>query len=252
MKHTMEMYGLKIFKYKLKIFNPNQHTPIPKANRKNKIQIIKDKILLMIKSISTLRLSLKLTIAAFGLLIACSEDLGTGEDGYGYEYVPRTYKIGDKGPGGGMIFYHDPDGFIMTDTSERCYYLEAAPKDIPTSLEWALTGHESAQISETEVYIGTGRKNTARILEKIDTFAPAAEACRDYSSGGKNDWFLPSIDELHELYEKKDLVDNLSNGYYWSSSESSPSNAWYQPFSSSSPSTLGKNTKHSVRAIRAF
>jgi hypothetical protein len=97
--------------------------------------------------------------------------------------VTNRGHLGSTGPGGGIIFYHDPNGFIMTDTGERAHYLEAAPVNMPRTLAWASSGFTSTNISGTGTAIGTGRRNTALILA-VDANAPAALACRNYSNNG--------------------------------------------------------------------
>ena len=127
------------------------------------------------------------------------------------------YLIGDTGPGGGKIFYRDAGGFIMSNSGEKAYYLEVAPVNQGTSLAWASSGFEMINITGTGTAIGTGMANTTAILA-IDTNAPAARVCKEYSNNGKSDWFLPSIGELKELYKQRSLI-NITAGWLWSSSQ---------------------------------
>ena len=66
------------------------------------------------------------------------------------------------------------------------------------------------------------------------------------------DWFLPSIDELNELYLHKDIVGGFANVYYWSSTEDYSAYAWYQDFSGGILGNFSKNFPLRVRAVRAF
>ena len=164
------------------------------------------------------------------------------------------YNIGDTGPGGGKIFFRSDTGFTMTDTNETCYYLEAALTNMSTTtIAWASSGFTYTDISGTELAIGTGRRNTALILA-TDANAPAAKACKDYNGGGKTDWFLPSKDELNELYVNSSAVGNLGTNTYWSSSQvdGSPSSSWYHAFYSGNQGGTGKENMNRVRAVRAF
>jgi uncharacterized repeat protein (TIGR02543 family) len=168
-----------------------------------------------------------------------------------------TLNLGDTGPGGGIIFYCLEDGFIQyestTDTvGTKAYYLEAAPNDMSTDLAWAASDNISTNISGTAMAIGTGRKNTATILA-TDVNAPAAKACVDYSNNGKTDWFLPSKDELNELYKNKDAVGNI-DGVFWSSSQYDINNdyVWYQDFEDGNQHYSNKDATAFVRAVRAF
>jgi hypothetical protein len=161
-----------------------------------------------------------------------------------------TYQLGNTGPGGGKIFYRLEAGFTTTDNSQVCHYLEAAPADM-TYLRWASSGFTTTDIPGTGEAIGTGRKNTALILA-TDVNAPAAKACKDYSNGGKTDWFLPSKDELNQLYVNRASVGNMGTDYYWSSSQFDNSYSWSQRFSDGNQYVSTKNNTNSVRAVRAF
>jgi hypothetical protein len=164
---------------------------------------------------------------------------------------PWAYSIGYTGPGGGIVFYVDPNGFIMTDTGETAHYLEAAPADIPGHFVWVSSGFIHADILGTGAAIGTGRQNTALILA-VDAEAPAALACRNYSNNGLTDWFLPSIDELGQLQRNRALVGNLGRELFWSSSQNYSDDAWVQSSVVDYPGYLDKNFARNVRAVRAF
>jgi hypothetical protein len=167
-------------------------------------------------------------------------------------YADWGYRPGDTGPGGGKIFYRDEAGFThytsRTDNvGIKAYYLEAAPVDIPDNLKWASPEYYSTNVSNTEGAIGTGKRNTARILF-IDTNAPAAKACSEYSNNGITDWFLPSIVELNQLYVNRNAV-GIPYKEYWSSTQESQYSAYTYDFP-----YIKEIKEHScsVRAIRAF
>ncbi|MCL2411338.1 MAG: DUF1566 domain-containing protein, partial [Treponema sp.] len=149
--------------------------------------------------------------------------------------VSNRGHLGSTGPGGGIIFYHNPNGFTMTDTGETAHWLEAAPSNMETTLRWSTTTdwQNAPNIAGTGTAIGTGRQNTALILA-VDVTAPAALACRNYSNNGLNDWFLPSRDELNALFQNRALVGNLGTSWYWSSSQFDAHLAWDQSFASGS------------------
>ena len=160
--------------------------------------------------------------------------------------VEVVYSVGDTGPAGGKIFYENAN--YVTDGWR---YLEAAPSDLSVTYKWG----DTATSVTTGTAIGTGKSNTAAIVEALDgagfTEDYAAKACADYSSGGKDDWFLPSKDELNELYKQKNTVGVASN-IYWSSSETSADSAWVQNFSSGNQGDPNKSGDRHVRAVRAF
>ena len=111
--------------------------------------------------------------------------------------------------------------------------------------------------------IGGGQPNTDAIISFFGDNKPhkrisdyAAKLCEDLESGGYDDWFLPSKDELNKMYENlySEGVGGFAPDRYWSSSEYSSFNAWYQYFyngyQSKNVSKVHGNIR--VRAIRAF
>jgi hypothetical protein len=90
----------------------------------------------------------------------------------------------------------------------------------------------------------------------------AAKLCLDLVSGGQNDWYLPSIQELNMLWNNyftvvKSLAQisgatQLGSAAYWSSSESNNGGAWGFNFSSGNANYYGKPSPSTVRGVRAF
>jgi hypothetical protein len=163
-----------------------------------------------------------------------------------------VFNVGDTGPGGGIIFYHSPDGFRMTDTGEICHYLEAAPNDISKSLAWLSS---QFRIEQLEFAIGSGRKNTALILA-VDPKAPAAKAADDYRNKDKSDWFLPSIDELEEMKGSTAIKNLVYERGFWSSTLHNIYLGWvytvYIGHSSRFFAIYNEGSNTFVRPIRAF
>ena len=182
-------------------------------------------------------------------------------------------EVGDIGPGGGIIFYVDSNGFDIytyksfhnkNDLYYKAYYLEAAPNDEGTA-EWSHNVKASIdQVYETGKTFGLGYFHTEEInryLNEENQTGKAAQLCWNVSYGNfpqfKDNWFLPSIDELVLLYKEKDRINNLSSGFYWSSTYNDPVpvvKAWCLNFAAngSNPTVLGYNVKCNVRAINAF
>ena len=158
----------------------------------------------------------------------------------------QTYKVGDTGPAGGIIFYvnsnADKDGWT---------YLEAAPSDLTVTYKWST---ESSISFITETDIGKGKSNTDKLKEVgIDKF-PAAEACTKYTNKGYSDWFLPSKDELNLMYTnlKSEGKGTWQNGGYWSSSADDSTSAWRVFFETGGYNLTGLDATHYVRPVRAF
>ena len=182
----------------------------------------------------------------------------------------HQYSIGDTGPAGGIIFYVASNGFTMTDDGTIAHYLEAAPTNTAIEFRWSTITWEEYKASEydssifidipgTGIAIGTGRKNTALILE-LDAAAPAALRCKNYFITGfesYNDWFLPSKDELSQLRLRRAIFGIPNNFIMWSSSQDnqyddSYGSAWSQSFGNGEQRDQDKVSEHYVHAIRAF
>ena len=164
--------------------------------------------------------------------------------------IEVKYGIGSTGPAGGKIFYENAN--YVTDGWR---YLEAAPSDFPVKYKWG----DTAKSVTTDTDIGTGQSNTTAIVAAmVDanfTEDYAAKICSehtvDHNGVVYDDWFLPSRNELAELYEQKNTVGVATN-IYWSSSESSASRAWLRGFSDGTQLDASKGGSSHVRAVRAF
>ena len=163
------------------------------------------------------------------------------------------YAIGDIGPSGvGIVFYLTDDGGL--------HGLEAAPGDQSAGDAYSNITNALVNGGTTPLPpdLGTGSANTDAIIAQIGHIASAALIAGSYTGGGVTDWFLPSKDELNELYLQKDSIGGFAQDYYWSSSESDPAFpdlAWGQFFQDGWNGMQvddTKSTQGSVRAIRAF
>ncbi len=161
---------------------------------------------------------------------------------YGNEvsFTTETIKLGDK-YAGGVVFYLDGSGLHGLISSEE---------GLGNSGKWGCPG---TTVPGTGTAIGTGQANTTAIVNACSTPDIAARVCNDLVYNGYSDWFLPSRDELAEMYKFRVQIGFNTNDR-WSSSESDTNNSWAQSFDPVAPGTklLDKNTVHGVRAIRAF
>jgi TolB-like protein len=158
------------------------------------------------------------------------------------------YTIGDFGPAGGTVFYDR--GMV----SDGWRYLEAAPAETEFTAQW---GAYEIPVGGTETALGTGKRNTQIIVERLRRLGEtkkAAQLCTALEFNGYRDWFLPSRDELDLMYKnlKAKSLDSFGNGWYWSSSEGNGNIAWGQYFSVGSQGSSTKGNAGSVRAVRAF
>ena len=94
------------------------------------------------------------------------------------------------------------------------------------------------------------------VVSNTEIYSTAAGLCAGYSvtDGGVtyNDWYLPSKDELNQLYLNKAAIGGFDSGnYYWSSTANSNSSSWTQ-LSNGSQATLPNCYTYFVRAVRTF
>ena len=172
-------------------------------------------------------------------------------------FVQQKLAIGDYYKGG-IIFYIDNTGL---------HGFAAAQSDQSTSAEW---GCYQTTISGADgIEIGTGAQNTIDIENGCTTDGTAADICANLTLNGNSDWFLPSRDELNEMYINKSAINatalliggsSFEETEYWSSSESTEESgngeilAWLQNFSDGTGNYYytDKYINCSVRAVRAF
>jgi hypothetical protein len=169
----------------------------------------------------------------------------------------KTYKIGDTGPAGGIIF--DDKG----NDSGGWRYLEAAPHDIDRKLV-AVSEYIGSFKSLMERTVGKGKSNTQIIMREANNkgggFGWAAQACDSLVVNGFNDWFLPSRDELHFMYGNLSLqgLGNFKGDWYWSSTFNETDNGdwvttWMaENFRTGEQVRRDANQSYNVRACRQF
>jgi hypothetical protein len=165
-----------------------------------------------------------------------------------------TCVVGDTGPGGGIVFFVTPssggfsESLSIPDTSPMCVmfrmmcrdtniqltltssqvsaltygYLEVAPSSAEATTSWAFTGCAN-NCGASLTAIGTGETNSLAMVaaRPSDTATQnAAKYSLDLVSGGKDDWYLSSIDELDLLFirhKANNTFAGLRSDYYHSS-----------------------------------
>jgi hypothetical protein len=178
-----------------------------------------------------------------------------------YIIVMKEYNVGETGPALGRIFYNrgyygNPEGV------DFWRYLEASLSDqAMDGIPWLPEGtgtHREAQLWST---LGAGKQNTASTVayadsrgkNKVDYAAGRADL---YDINGYNDWFLPSYDELLQMYNRRaDIGGFDNNASYWASSTDgyTGTTAEALDFTDHSHKWADKwNISFKVRAIRRF
>jgi hypothetical protein len=187
-----------------------------------------------------------------------------------------TYKIGDVGPGGGIIYFVD-----YNDIYAGINYLEVAPAGWGVSTQ-VNRGGNTLEIAGSEAFdpamkwcsdfvtlqgpaarmwsnsaVGQGSVNTQAFTATDQVTrcqGGAMVAAAEYEGGGKTDWFLPSIGEAMLLYSNlRPLgVGLFETNNYWTSSETHATAAWLQFFDNGRQGGTTKDTNFYVRPVRAF
>ena len=177
------------------------------------------------------------------LLVSCKK-----EDNTPPPPTPPTIAIGESYQGG-KIAYILQVGDIGYDANVQ-HGLIAVESDQGTA-EWGCYGTEISGADSTA--IGTGAQNTIDITNSCSQAGIASRLCGDLVLGGYSDWYLPSLDELNQLYINRVAIGGFASNGYWSSSELSSTFARIQYFGDGTQYYVSKFAgSASVRAVRTF
>ncbi len=156
----------------------------------------------------------------------------------------KTYAVGDTGPAGGTVFYVSHGGK---------HGLEASPvdQDGGDGAPWGCSGTEISGADGSA--IGLGAPNTADILAGCSDEGTAVQLVNAYTLNGYSDWFLPSTEELKQLYLQREVVGGFDTLVgYLSSTELSETGVDAVRFDTGVDGSVSKIGSFFVRAIRAF
>jgi hypothetical protein len=177
--------------------------------------------------------------------------------------------VGDTGPGGGKVFYVSVGGFSCgVSTAATCNYLEISPTNwsggADPSRSWAQStpvNYTSASLTVSEL-IGFGAQNTKAIIDQgnSNTSSSAAALAASYTpvvnGTTVNDWFLPSENEMMQVWNQRTAIGFVASGNnYWNSSSRASTNGRFSIFGGGFEGTSSgalKTTSYLVRPVRAF
>ena len=125
---------------------------------------------------------------------------------------------------GGVIFWIDPAS--NNSSGLVCDINDMANPNFPSGITWS----EGTNLvtGATGLAIGTGEANTSAIVANHSAGTYAAWLCAAHQLNGYSDWYLPSLFELHEIYNNMATISATAqanggaalNGlYHWSSTE---------------------------------
>jgi hypothetical protein len=165
-----------------------------------------------------------------------------------------THYIGEQF-GGGVIFH------LWKDALGNEHGLIVDISDLSNNQIWS-----------NEFFIGIGNSarstwngnaNSLSIVAQPSHTNSAASICLASNNNGFSDWYLPSVDELSQLWQNRFVVNlvlasipgavELLDLFYWSSREYNDFRAWLFDFNSGNSDTEGKSSVVPVvRAVRSF
>ena len=186
-----------------------------------------------------------------------------------------TYRVGDTGPGGGLVFYIDSSSGLRYEMAPNTW---GTGETIPLSI---CTNYGARVSGRALTAIGTGAANTAALVAHGTCNSTAANAVMAYpgTDSSEGQWFIPSLDELNAMCnysrdpgspapvtdvcsgkQEPDFASGLfgfSSHPYWSSSSASPGSqsSWFEDFEISDSSRQDQEDQDwpiRVRPIRAF
>jgi hypothetical protein len=178
----------------------------------------------------------------------------TGPVGPSFEST-FAYKVGDTGPGGGIIFFVDRFNEYPDFT-----YLEVAPVSTEVQRTWAtnvFSNQSFAASGANSKALGGGYQNTLDIVAQFGNVAAtcAGVYCDALVSGGQSDWYLPSLGELKLVHDVVNYYLNSGSftfSSYWSSSQNGSSSAFTQVVNGGYQNTGSKGAANYVRPVRRF
>jgi hypothetical protein len=167
-------------------------------------------------------------------------------NGFSLSKVPApltVYTIGQSALGGKIAYIN---GGGSSGTSGFVAYTSDTP---------FVTGGSSGVVNTTNTAIGTGQTNTATIVAAgRSTSGTAVYFADNLDIGGYSDWYLPSLDELREIYNNRSSLSPMpTNITYYSSTDFSTTNWRAINFAFGTNSSAGKSFSGGrVIAIRNF
>ncbi|MFM7594620.1 MAG: hypothetical protein ACKO4Y_00420 [Flavobacteriales bacterium] len=131
--------------------------------------------------------------------------------------VSQNIPVEGQKYGGGIvlhIFQPNEKGYIPGET----HGIIVAEKDLHGLRSFGLCGVNLTGLTSSD--IGYGKSNTEAIIQAYPDSASAAKFCAEVKINYYDDWYLPSINELNLIFDKRQSLGTFSTDYtshYWAS-----------------------------------
>ena len=154
------------------------------------------------------------------------------------------YQVGDVGPAGGWIFYVDSldefDWDYLEVWNQQIGLFSASCAWSPITTQWSVgSGIENTRLFEGDIWSGN----------RLNVF----DFTRLFDGGGKNDWFVPSRDEVQAIHDSGiGLLLNGGGGHFVTVTSTNHNGCiWYQ-FDSNYGWNVDNTTNYVVVPVRQF
>lgn len=159
-----------------------------------------------------------------------------------------TYAVGDFAQGG-VVFWVSANGQHGKVVS--IYNFGKFP--------WSNISDTS--VGESAQSITNGGGNTVAVIMQTGHIHSASRLCADFAYGGYDDWYLPSEEELTDLWLNRSVIEATANANggedfahesFWSSTEVNSTTAKAKNFLGGGLFHVNKLVNNNLRPIRAF
>lgn len=133
--------------------------------------------------------------------------------------------------------------------NDGSYWIVMAPLSANARLQWKNANTATAGTASFTDGLG----NTASIESAGLSSHPAAQYCRSYAGGGKNDWYLPAPNELALAWTNRALLSEdaaMREQFYWTSATAAAATARYRLFTDGSTGNINKSGAADLRPFR--
>lgn len=165
----------------------------------------------------------------------------------------RNLKVGDTGPGGGIVFLTPNSAGNATGK-----YFEASTAAWYGTFGCLRLAAPTQSIPVTRTQIGSAATNHTALQAACADWPTSAARIANSMTEGPEDWYLPTVDELHAMYDSMPGCSRCAKTFgknnYWTSTIPDGGDPYIVVFgyAGGMVRTWPKDKGASIRAIRSF